>query len=53
MHEQFWLKKSQKYILNNILLQDSIVYSFCSTTDIDYFCHMNNGKYFRDLDFGR
>jgi len=25
----------------------------CWTTDIDYFGHMNNGRYFRDLDFAR
>merc|ERR1740128_60199 len=28
-------------------------YNICWTTDIDYFCHMNNGKYFREMDFGR
>lgn len=33
--------------------EDSIIYSICSTSDIDYFCHMNNGKYFRECDFGR
>ena len=28
-------------------------YSICWTTDIDIFIHMNNGKYFRELDFAR
>ncbi len=36
-----------------LYLKESNIYSFCATTDIDYFCHMNNGKYFRELDFGR
>ena len=36
------------------LLQDKgETYNICWTTDIDYFCHMNNGKYFREMDFGR
>lgn len=30
-----------------------MVYNLCWTTDIDYFFHMNNGKYFREMDFGR
>jgi len=30
-----------------------VIYSLCWTTDIDYFFHMNNGKYFREMDFGR
>ena len=29
------------------------IYSICWTTDIDYFLHMNNGKYFKEMDFGR
>jgi acyl-CoA thioesterase FadM len=33
--------------------EDSVNYSLCWTTDIDYFLHMNNGKYFREMDFGR
>ena len=37
----------------SIVFQDSIVYSICSTTDIDFFCHMNNAKYFKELDFAR
>jgi len=32
---------------------EGIVYNICWTTDIDYFFHMNNGKYFREMDFGR
>ena len=35
------------------ILQDSIVYSICSTTDLDFNWHMNNARYFRELDFGR
>ena len=31
----------------------TIVPGICWTTDIDHFGHMNNGKYFRDLDFAR
>ena len=31
----------------------SNLYSLCWTTDIDYFGHMNNGKYFKEMDFGR
>ena len=33
--------------------EEGIIYSICSTTDIDYFCHMNNGRYMRELDFAR
>jgi len=33
--------------------QNGVIYSLCWTTDIDYFFHMNNGKYFREMDFGR
>ena len=29
------------------------LYSLCWTTDIDIFLHMNNGKYFKEMDFGR
>lgn len=32
---------------------ESVTYSICATTDIDYFCHMNNGRYLRELDFAR
>ena len=35
------------------ILHDSIVYSICSTTDLDINWHMNNARYFRELDFGR
>jgi len=35
------------------ITDDSIVYSICSTHDIDFFCHMNNAKYFKELDFAR
>jgi len=30
-----------------------VTYNICWTTDIDYLFHMNNGKYFREMDFGR
>jgi len=33
--------------------EEGTVFNICWTTDIDYFFHMNNGKYFRDMDFGR
>lgn len=37
-----------------IRITDTAVFpGICWTTDIDYFGHMNNGKYFRDLDFAR
>ena len=29
------------------------MYGICWTTDIDFFGHMNNGKYFKEMDFGR
>ena len=32
---------------------ESVVYGLCWTTDLDYFAHMNNSKYFREMDFGR
>ena len=35
------------------LTEEGVIFSICSTTDIDYFCHMNNGRYLRELDFGR
>jgi len=42
------------YIRHPIAItDDSVVYSICSTTDIDFFCHMNNAKYFKELDFAR
>ena len=34
------------------ILHESIVYSICSTTDLDFNWHMNNARYFRELDFG-
>jgi len=33
--------------------EEFFIYGICSTTDIDIFIHMNNGKYFRELDFAR
>jgi len=35
------------------LAGEGVTYSLCWTTDLDYFFHMNNGKYFREMDFGR
>ena len=35
------------------LADDSTVLGICWTTDIDYFLHMNNGRYLREMDFGR
>ena len=35
------------------ILHDSIVYSICWSTDLDINWHMNNARYFRELDFGR
>ena len=32
---------------------EGVIYSLCWTTDLDYFFHMNNGKYFREMDFAR
>jgi len=41
-------------ILPSIGMNDEgVTYNLCWTTDIDYFAHMNNGKYFREMDFGR
>ena len=34
-------------------LAESVIYSFCSTHDLDFMGHMNNARYFRELDFGR
>ena len=42
------------FFRSSILVTDTaIVPGICWTTDIDYFGHMNNGRYFRDLDFAR
>jgi hypothetical protein len=32
---------------------EGVVYGIVATTDIDYFCHMNNARYLREMDFGR
>ena len=32
---------------------EGVIFSLCWTTDLDYFFHMNNGKYFREMDFAR
>ena len=38
---------------DDALSADSSVLGLCWTTDIDYFLHMNNGRYLREMDFGR
>ena len=40
-------------LLSLSLGDEGIIYSLCWTTDLDYFFHMNNGKYFREMDFAR
>jgi len=41
-------------LLPAITIEDEgVAYNLCWTTDVDYFWHMNNGKYFREMDFGR
>jgi len=48
------ITRIQAHILPAIRLdQDSVIYNLCWTTDIDFMAHMNNGKYFREMDFGR
>ncbi|CAB4059966.1 unnamed protein product [Lepeophtheirus salmonis] len=55
----FWflrwiIAKLTSYIRAPLSLKDeSVVYSICYTTDIDYFFHMNNSRYLREFDFGR
>ena len=34
-------------------LEESKVYSLCTTTDLDFMLHMSNAKYLREFDFGR
>jgi len=41
-------------VLPSITIEEmGVTYSLCWTTDLDYFFHMNNGKYFREMDFAR
>jgi len=41
-------------VLPSISIEEmGVTYSLCWTTDLDYFFHMNNGKYFREMDFAR
>ena len=44
-----------KYYLGKIksILDESYVYSICTPNDLDFNWHMNNARYFRELDFGR
>ena len=42
------------HILPTISMEEEgRLYGICWTTDIDFFGHMNNGKYFKEMDFGR
>ena len=48
------LLKLQMQVLPSISIAEvGVTYSLCWTTDLDYFFHMNNGKYFREMDFAR
>jgi len=41
-------------VLPSISIEEvGVTYSLCWTTDLDYFFHMNNGKYFKEMDFAR
>jgi acyl-CoA thioesterase FadM len=59
LFDLWWLLRLSIIILSSlfsdpILVTDTAsVSGICWTTDIDYFGHMNNGRYFRDLDFAR
>ncbi len=33
--------------------EEGVILSLCAPTDTDYFCHMNNARYLREMDFGR
>jgi len=48
-----WTRLLSHLLPSLTLYQPGIVFSCCWTTDIDYFFHMNNAKYFREMDFGR
>ena len=43
----FWLPRVP------LLGEGATMVSICWTTDLDIFLHMNNGKYFKEMDFGR
>ncbi|GAB6023937.1 hypothetical protein CHUAL_008667 [Chamberlinius hualienensis] len=38
---------------NKSPLEEGISYGICTTTDLDFLCHMSNSRYLRELDFGR
>jgi len=41
-------------VLPSISIEEvGVTYSLCWTTDLDYFFHMNNGKYFKEMDLTR
>ena len=50
-----WVRyELEAQVLPSLSLGDEgVTYSLCWTTDLDYFFHMNNGKYFREMDFAR
>ena len=48
-----YVKYSSKWKRPLNITDASVIKSTCWTTDIDYFGHMNNSKYLRELDFGR
>ena len=35
------------------ILDESINYGICTTYDLDLYGHMNNARYFREMDFGK
>ena len=48
------LLKLYMQVLPSISIEEvGVTYSLCWTTDLDYFFHMNNGKYFKEMDFAR
>ena len=51
---RLWFSLFISKILPRIGLREKCVtYNMCWTTDIDFFCHMNNARYFREMDLGR
>ena len=33
--------------------EEGVQHSVCITTDLDFYFHMNNSRYLREMDFGR
>ena len=47
-HKPHLCQSNQQLKLSDFRLLDlSVVYSICWTTDLDFFLHMNNSKYIR------